>query len=419
MKKTRILAVIAAVTVATAVYGAQKTEQPEKAVRTEMGEPLQKVQDLIEEGKYDAAREKIEETANAFDNLTRYERYILDRLRGSLATALKDYPAAVEAYRKVLLSGELSDEERISILNAAGRMAYSAQMYPEAVDLLSQYRNVGGRDRESLALLPQAQYMIGDYADASEELFRQIEVLERAGERPPEYQLQLLGSVQVKLNDMEGYLGTLRKTVAHYPNRDVWDELIQRTARQADVPSRLMLQVYRLKQWTRTLDSAGDYMEATQLALQDGFPSEAQRFIEQGFEADVLGKGSQTETNRHYRLRRKVERDIAEDKLTLGEGEKAAARMAGGDALVNTGFNYITYGLYDKGLSLMRDGIAKGNLKHPADVRLLYGYGLLLSGKPGEAMGVFSKVGGDGAAHDLARLWVLVIRGGNSGGEAS
>lgn len=412
MKHFWISVLIAAV---SAVSAAQESQQSDKAVRTEMGEPLQQVQDLIEQGEYDAAREKLEETTNAFEELTRYEQYILDRLRGSLATAAGDYPRAIEAYRGVLVSGELSSEERISILDATGRMAYSAKMYPEAVKLLGEYRNWGGRDRDTLALLPQAQYMVGDYSGAAEELFRQIEVTERAGNKPPEYQLQLLGSVQIKSNDIQGYLGTLRKTVVHYPSRDVWDELIQRTAYAVDVPSRLTLQVYRLKQWTRTLDSAKDYMEATQLALQDGFPAEAQRFIEQGFEAGVLGKGTQAEINRHYRLRRKVESDIAEDKRTLGEGEQAALRMPGGDALVNTGFNYITYGMYEKGLPLMRDGIDKGQLKHPGDVRLLYGYGLLLSGKPEEAVAVFSRIGGGGPAYHLARLWILAIRESGAG----
>jgi hypothetical protein len=206
--------------------------------------------------------------------------------------------------------------------------------------------------------------------------------------------------------------------VAHYPSRETWDELIQRTAFAVEMPSRLMIQVYRLKQWTRTLDSAKDYTEATQLALQDGFPGEAQRFIEQGFEAGVLGKGAQAEINRHYRLRRKVESDIAEDKRTLGEGEQAAMAMSGGDALVNTGFNYITYGTYEKGLPLMREGIAKGKLKHPGDVKLLYGYGLLLSGRLDEGVDVFSEVGGDGAAYHLARLWILAVRGDSTGGGA-
>jgi tetratricopeptide (TPR) repeat protein len=418
MKNVWIVVATLALSIATVTYAADEPQQPDKAVRTEMGEPLQQVQDLIAEGAYDTAGQRLEEITSEFQELTPYEEYILNRLRGSLTAAVGDYPGAVEAYRRVLRSGELSPEERISILNATGRMAYSAKMYPEAVELLGEYRNWGGRDRETLALLPQAHYMVENYAEAAEELFRQIEVMERAGERPPEYQLQLLGSVQVQINDIQGYLGTLRKSVAHYPSRETWDELIQRTAFAVEMPSRLMIQVYRLKQWTRTLDSAKDYMEATQLALQDGFPGEAQRFIEQGFEAGVLGKGAQAEINRHYRLRRKVESDIAEDKRTLGEGEQAAMAMSGGDALVNTGFNYITYGTYEKGLPLMREGIAKGKLKHPGDVKLLYGYGLLLSGRLDEGVDVFSEVGGDGAAYHLARLWILAVRGDSTGGGA-
>ena len=77
---------------------------------------------------------------------------------------------------------------------------------------------------------------------------------------------------------------------------------------------------------------------------------------------------------------------------------------------MNTGFNYITYGRYDKGLALMRDGLEKGGLRHPMEARLLYGYGLLLAGESRAALDVYADVGENGPAYELARLWELAVR---------
>lgn len=414
LNKSLFVSVLALAMVVMLLPGGEALAAKKKGLRPSLGKPMQAVQELLQQSKYEEALAKIDETEKELKKPTPYETYVFDRLRGSAATGAGRYDLAIEAYKRVLASEELPEEERAAVLNATARMAYTAKRYDESIEFIREYRKAGGDDRQTIALLPQALYVTDRFAEAAEALIQYIEETEAAGIRPDEYLLQLLSSAQVKNGDIRGYLGTLRKSVIYYPSREYWNELIGSTADYYNIPLRLMLSVYRLRQWTGTLDTANDYMEATQTALQDGYPREAQQFIQQGFESGELGNGTPTEVNRHMRLEAHVERKLVEDQRLLEEGERLALQKPNGDPLVNTGFNYITYGQYERGLDLMRQGLERGGLRYPSEARLLYGYGLLLAGEADMAMNVFSNVGDEGPAYRLAQLWQLAVRQGGT-----
>ncbi len=93
------------------------------------------------------------------------------------------------------------------------------------------------------------------------------------------------------------------------------------------------------------MEKAGDYPEAAQLALQAGFPNAAKSFVDQGYAKKLLDQGA--DASRDQRLKDLVTQKLAEDKATLAEGEKIAAKQPSsqaakqpsGDAPVATGFN--------------------------------------------------------------------------------
>jgi hypothetical protein len=147
-------------------------------------------------------------------------------------------------------------------------------------------------------------------------------------------------------------------------------------------------------------------MEMAQLALQAGFPAEAKKVVDKGFDTGALGSGP--EADRHKRLRELVNKKAAEDQKSLGEGDAQAETAKTGVAQVNTGYNYVANGKFDKGIPMMEAGIAKGGLKRPEDDKLHLGIAYLQAGNRSKAVQVLKTVqGGDGAA-DLARLWTYV-----------
>ncbi len=72
--------------------------------------------------------------------------------------------------------------------------------------------------------------------------------------------------------------------------------------------------------------------------------------------------------------------------------------------------NQVFNGEKAKGLELMQQGIAKGNLKRADDAKLHLGIAQVVAGDNAKALATFKGVsGGDGSA-DLARLWALHLR---------
>ncbi|SEQ03022.1 hypothetical protein SAMN04488038_103129 [Solimonas aquatica] len=399
---TRTLIAAVLMAGATLAHAADK-----QTVRPEVGKPLQEAQTLIQQKSYKDALGKIDE-AEKVGSLTPYESYIVDRMRAAAATGANDINTALKAYEESLASPQMPAAEKVQTLDVMAKLAYAGKNYAKAVDAIEKYREAGGNSPQTLELLPQAYYLTGKYGEAGKELSVLLAQKEKAGQTPSETQFQLLASCALKQNDMAGYASALEKLVSYYPKPSYWLDLIARTAGSKGFSDRWSLDLYRLRYATGTLESAGDYMEAAQLALQAGFPGEADQYVKAGYAKNALGQGS--DAARHKRLKDLIDKKIAEDKATLAEGEKAAAKQAAGDALVNTGLNYVGYQQYDKGLPLMTQGIAKGSLKAADAAQLHLGYAYLEAGKKEEAAKALRAVQSSDGGTAVARLWLIKAR---------
>ena len=212
----------------------------------------------------------------------------------------------------------------------------------------------------------------------------------------------------LKLGDNNTYVYTVEKLVTYYPKKEYWVDLLSRMQRKPNFSDRLALDSYRLSLATGSMSAANDFIEMAQLALQAGYPAEAKQVVDKGFATNVLGQGAEGE--RHKRLRDLVTRKLDEAKAQEVDGLKQAQADKAGDALVTVGMNQVFAGQAAKGLPLMQQGIAKGNLKRPEDAKLHLGIAQLLSGDAAKAQATFKGVGGTDGTADLARLWSLYAK---------
>lgn len=387
----------------------QKAADKGSSLRAEVGKPLQAARDLMQQKQYKEALAKVDE-ASHIANLTPYEHYIVDRMRGAAAGGAGDSATAIRSFESALASGLMPKADELATLEAIGSQAYTAHNYPKVIETVGKYRDEGGANPAMLSLLPQVLYLAGRYGDAAKELSVQLAAAEKAGKSPIEDQLQLLASCALKQNDTAGYVTALSQLVSYYPKDSYWRDLIERVSGRSGFSPRLSLDVYRLRSQTNTLASAADYIDATELALQAGLPGEAQRFMDRGTAAGLLGKGAAGDIDRQNRLKAMIGRKMAEDKAGLAAAEKEAAAKSGGDSLVNTGLDHVGYGSYDKGLALIQQGVARGSLANADEARLHLGYAQLLAGKKDEALKSFGAVRGADGTAELARLWSIRAR---------
>ncbi len=372
-------------------------------LRPEVGKPLQEAQQLIKAQKYKEALAKVQE-ADGVSNRTSYESFVIERMRGAAAAGAGEVGVAAKAFDAVLASGRLSNDEQLKIMQAVAESFYRAKDYVKTAEWVQRYEKAGGNDPNVHLLLIQSEYLGGDYAAAAKHLQAQLGADEKAGRTPTEDQLQLLANCYLKLNDEAGYVVALEQLVTYHPKKEYWADLLGRVQRKPGFSDRLSLDVYRLMLATGNLATASDYMDMAQLALQAGYPAEAQKVLAQGYAGKVLGTGQEAE--RQKRLRDLADKQAADDVKTLEVDVKAAATKTG-DALINNGYDLVLNGHVEQGLALMQQGIAKADLKRPDESRLHLGEAYLLAGKPADAAKAFKAVQGRDGAQDLARLWMV------------
>ncbi|HET8882159.1 MAG TPA: hypothetical protein VFM56_08295 [Solimonas sp.] len=377
------------------------------ALRPEVGEPLQNAQTALKAKNYREALADVG-AAEKVGGLTPYESYIIDRMRAAAATGAGDEATAIKAYESALASPKFPAGEKLQTYDVIAKLAYAGKNYTKAADYIKKYRAAGGNSAQTLALLPQTLYLANDLSGAQQELNAQLAKIEKAGQKPTETQLEMLASIAIKKKDNAGYIAALEKLVAYYPKPNYWLDLIARTANKPGFSPRLTLDTYRLKMATDTMDKTGDFMEAAQLALQAGFPGEAQRYVDLGYAKKLLGTGS--DASRHNRLKELVAKKVAEDKPALAAGDKEAANQASGDALVNAGLNHVGYGDAAAGVKLIEQGIKKDALKKPDEAQLHLGYAQMMAGQKDAAARTLRAVRTADGSVALARLYILMLR---------
>ena len=376
----------------------------EDTLRPEVGKPLQAAQELMKAQKYKEALAKVKE-ADAISGKTPYESFIIERMRGAAAAGAGETDTAVKALEATITSGRLPAAEQLKLMEAVAATAYRAKDYAKAQSWAQRYIREGGSSPQMRTLLAQTQYLAADYAGAAKELSAEIAASEAAGNAPAEDRLQLLANCYLKLNDKAGYVAMLEKLVTYHPKKEYWADLLSRIQRKPGFSPRLSLDVYRLMLATGNLKDKSDFMEMAQLALQAGLPAEAKRVVDEGYAKGALGAGE--EADRHKRLRDMANKQAADDQKGLADAEKQANASKDGNALVALGYAYVGGHQFDKGITLLEQGIAKGNLKRPDDAKLHLGLAYLQSGNKAKAQHMLHSVQGTDGTADIARLWLL------------
>ncbi|HSY28024.1 MAG TPA: tetratricopeptide repeat protein [Burkholderiaceae bacterium] len=385
---------------ASAAYAADST-----SLRPEIGKPLQAATDDIKKGKYKEALAKIHD-AEAVSGRSSYENYMIDYMRASAAQGAGDNELAAKSYEAVINSGHVTGAAQTKIVQVLADTYYRAGQYPKAIVWISRYLSEGGDDPAMRSLLISAYYSNNEFARAAKEVSAQIQADEKAGRVPTEQQLQLLQSCALKLGDKAGYLSAVEKLAAYHPKKEIWVELLNKLENKPGYSDRLGLDVLRMRLAVNAVSTAADFMNMAELAMQAGYPAEAKKIIDTAYKSGAFGTG--TDAPRQKRLQDLTLKRLADDVKAMPQAEADAGKAKDGTGLVAVGYDYVTNGQFDKGISLIEQGIAKGDLKHPDDAKLHLGLAYLQADKKAKALAAFKTVQGTDGTAELAHYWTIL-----------
>ena len=400
-------ATFAATALALLLGTAHTNALAQDALRPEVGRPLQAAQELIKAQKFRDALAKVRD-ADAVGGKSANENYLIERMRIAAASGAGDFDTVAKSFDAISGNPKLNATDKLRMIESLAGGSYRAGNYARAMQWSQRYFKEGGSSSAIRTLLIQSQYLSGDFAGAQRELNTEIQAAERAGNAPPEERIKLLMNAALKQNDTSGYVYAVEKLVTYYPKKEYWVDLLSRLQRKPNFSDRLALDTYRLSLATGSMTKANDYMEMAQLAVQAGYPNEGKQVVDKGFAAGILGVGAEGE--RHKRLRDLMVKRTDEAKQAQAANEAEALRAKDGNDLVSVGYNQVLNGQTAKGLALMQQGIAKGNLKRAEDAKLHLGIAQTLAGDSAKAQATFKTVTGNDGTADLARLWALFAR---------
>lgn len=377
------------------------------SLRPEVGKPIQAAIDALKARKGKDALARVHE-AEAIGGRSPYETYLVERVKGQAAALAGEPVVAAAAFEAALASSAIPPADKAPLMASAATQYYTAKNYARAADACARYFKEGGADPAMRTLQTQSLYLGGDLPRASRELQADVKAAEETGKPPVEQQLQILADISNRQKDTAGFISAMEKLVSHYPRKDYWLSLVYSVATRPGLSSQLALDIFRVKLATATIRTTEEYVEAAQLALQAGFPAEAKKFIDAGYEAHLMGAGA--EADRHKRLRDTAAKALAEDTKTLGQDDAKHAAAASGDPLLNTGLNYVLRGQADKGLPAMEQALKKGGFKRPEEARLHLGVAQVMAGQKAKAVETLRGVRGTDGTAEIARLWILLTQ---------
>ncbi|RZA32076.1 MAG: hypothetical protein EOP92_27910 [Lysobacteraceae bacterium] len=410
---------VSAPALVSSAHAQQKSDAPAAAaqaaakdtVRPDMFKLLDPagIKPLIDAKNFTEVQNRITQ-AEAMPNRTPYEDYVINRMKLSLALGSENNAAAMPVMEAILASGRLAPAEQLTYYQALGDANFNAKNYAKAIEWYTRYTKEGGDASKVQRAMTLAQVNSGNFGGAKGTLMANIEAAKKAGQKPTENDLRLLGQEANKAKDTEAYMFALENLVQYYPTDDFWIDLLNRgVGRKAGFDeatygaAMLRLEMAAVKQMPPE-----HYTYLAEVALRDGFPAEAKSVLDAGFAAGVLGKGSDAKT--HTALRSKATKQAADDAKTIASGEASAAKAKTGAGLVNLGWAYATMDQADKGIGFIQQGIAKGGLKAPDEAKLRLGMAQVRAGKKAEAIQTFQGITGKGGAADLAKYWVLLLQ---------
>lgn len=412
MKKQNVVSAIALSLVLSAgvvgsgavLVGSHQAVAAEQTVSTAVGRPLTAARDLAGEKKFDEALAKVKE-ADAVANKSPYETYLVSEIMGSIYLQTRQYANAAATLERSIATGQLSPEDATARIKLLSQVYYQVKNYGKAVEYGRQVLQNAANDIDTMVIVGQSQYLLKQYKPASATMRNVVRTAKRARTKVNETWLQLLMAAEYELGNDAGVRSTLEELLRTYPGDRYWQDyinLVEKDLKGSTTKTALDLLRFRLS--SGAMQNAKDYTDMAELALQEGLPGDAQRVLESGTEAGVIGTGPQA--GRHERLMTMAVERATEDKANLTAGEAEAAALETGDADVSFGEAYWTYGQYAEAVTAIERGIGKG-VENKDEAQLRLGLAFLGAGDKAKANAAFKQIAAGSPEAKIAALWTL------------
>jgi tetratricopeptide (TPR) repeat protein len=189
----------------------------------------------------------------------------------------------------------------------------------------------------------------------------------------------------------------------NFPSRENWERLLATVIRPENEET-TSLGYYRLMFDLDVLKDAKDYADMSEIAIASGVPGEAVTVMEKGFANKIL---ENKDKERNTRLLNTAKSRAQVSRSELPNLEKQARAAKTGEADVNVGIIYMSFGEYAKAVEALQRGLQKGANKRTAEAQIMLGRAYLKLNQKDAARRAFKAVPDDSKLARVAELYDL------------
>lgn len=412
MKTNSVRAALAACLLATASLAflplaGHAAEKPAAPTEPKVSPPVAKLLDatkkLIDAGDLTTAKATVLQ-AKALPDKTGIDDVEINNFIGNIAVRQNDHATAEAAFSAMADSPDLPDSQKATVLRIAALLSTEQKHFDKGIKYANAFIALGGPPDDSvLASLSEAYYYTNDFANAEIAAKKAVAAAE-PGKPPNQNALTVVFGSQIKLKKQADALNTLETMVTYYNGPDDWEQLIQAAFGTAGIKQIDDLNLFRLEVAAKASTSGDEYDTYAQLAVQAGYPVEAQAALDAGLAAGKITNGGKMAA-----LSANVRTRAAKDRATLASFEALAAKSATGELDIKLAQTYWGYGRYADVVTAARRGLGKGGAKTDSnEANLLIGMALTMQGNTADAVAALNNVKGGGAGMmKAAHLWSL------------
>lgn len=359
-----------------------------------------KVQKLVQEQKWAEALEGIAKL-EALEGLTPDDRSVIFSWRLQALRAAGD-EAALNAYLEQYLASGYARPNQIGPINQQLAAWYNKQKNAEKTryhyrQFIDATPDASAQEYETMGrLYLQAK----EYGEAATWLGKAVERAESSGEQPKELWYQLLDQAFVELGDGARRLQNLETLVKRYPKPEYYSRVLALYSQASGDDRTVMLHGFRLAMQDTGLETVGQYLTYTELAISVGSPGEGERALQKGIAAGVV-----PDAGSNQQLLAEAKAAASRDRRDLPKDAVAAAKGTNGEVDAKIGLGFYSIGEPAQAVEAIRRGLEKGGVKRVDDAQLTLGAALLELGRYDEARAAFAKAAeAAGAGSWMARV---------------
>ncbi len=359
-----------------------------------------KVQKLVQEQKWTEVIEAMK-PLEALDGLTTDDRSVIFSWKFQALRGIGD-EAAINAFLEEHLEKGHAQPNQVGPIHQQLAAWYNKQKDGEKTRY--HYRKfieaTPDADAQEYETLGRLYFQADNHAEAVIWLGKAIEVATAAGEKPKELWFQLLDQSFVELGDGTRRLANLEQLVKLYPKAEYYSRVLALYAQGSSDDRVLMLHGFRLAMTDTGLETVGQYLTYTDLAVSVGSPGEGERALEKGMAAGIVPSAGSNQ-----QLLAEAKTAASRDRRDLPKDAAAAVKGTNGEVDAKIGLGFYSIGQPEQAVEAIQRGLEKGGVRRVDDAYLTLGAALVELGRYDEARAAFAKAGeAAGAGSWMARV---------------